>query len=124
MFREARKIVDSCRPSDNRTDDNERLRRKAFTESLLEACSEGYTNKEIPEPNDGEVLEGIVKWYNDQRGFGFIEISEGKDVWFHISESNVPSWHLKEKTPVSFHVKKADKGVTASKVSLLQTAIE
>lgn len=122
LFREARKIVDACRTSDDRSDDTERLRRKVFTESLLESCSEGYTKKEISEPNDGEQLEGTVKWYNDQRGFGFIEVSEGKDVWFHIKESHVPSWHLKEKTPVSFQVKKTTKGVTASDVSLLPPA--
>lgn len=32
-----------------------------------------------------EQIEGTVKWFNDEKGFGFIEQAEGKDVFVHFS---------------------------------------
>ena len=32
-----------------------------------------------------EQVEGTVKWFNDEKGFGFIEQSGGKDVFVHYS---------------------------------------
>ena len=32
-----------------------------------------------------ETLKGVVKWFNDAKGFGFIEHSSGKDVFVHYS---------------------------------------
>lgn len=33
----------------------------------------------------GEVVSGTVKWFNDAKGFGFIERESGKDVFVHYS---------------------------------------
>ena len=32
-----------------------------------------------------EQVEGTVKWFNDEKGFGFIEQTDGKDVFVHYS---------------------------------------
>ena len=32
-----------------------------------------------------EQVEGTVKWFNDEKGFGFIEQESGKDVFVHYS---------------------------------------
>ena len=59
---------------------------------------------------------GIVKWYSESKGFGFIERDTGaKDVFVHHSEiSNATS--LIEGTRVDFTVKQGSKGLAASNV--------
>jgi len=59
---------------------------------------------------------GIVKWYSESKGFGFIERDSGaKDVFVHHSEiSNATS--LIEGTRVDFTVKQGSKGLAASNV--------
>ena len=37
------------------------------------------------ESNMSEQVEGTVKWFNDEKGFGFIEQSDGRDVFVHYS---------------------------------------
>jgi len=49
------------------------------------------------------LAEGIVKWFNEKKGFGFIEQEDGGDVFVHYSSINAPGFRtLAESEWVSF----------------------
>lgn len=63
------------------------------------------------------MLEGTVKWFNESKGFGFIEQAEGKDVFVHysaIQESGFKS--LAEGDKVQFEIVEGPKGPAAANV--------
>ncbi len=63
------------------------------------------------------MAKGTVKWFNDQKGFGFITAEDGSDVFVHhssIKESGFRS--LEEGQKVTFDITKGDKGPQASNV--------
>lgn len=50
--------------------------------------------------------QGIVKWFNEKRGYGFIEKEDGGDVFVHYSEINMDGFKtLSEGNQVEFEVK-------------------
>tara|TARA_Y100000593_G_scaffold54640_1_gene102160 strand:- start:575 stop:787 length:213 start_codon:yes stop_codon:yes gene_type:complete len=65
-----------------------------------------------------EVKNGKVKWFNDKKGFGFIEPSEGgKDLFVHMSEIQMEGFKtLKDGQDVDFEVGTNDRGPVAEKV--------
>jgi CspA family cold shock protein len=62
------------------------------------------------------MTEGIVKWYNDSKGFGFIEVENRKDVFVHHSGLDSPFSGLVEGQKVVFDVKLGERGEVAFNV--------
>jgi CspA family cold shock protein len=66
------------------------------------------------------MANGIVKWFNDAKGFGFIEQEEGDDVFVHHSAINATGFKsLKEGDRVSFDVQQGPKGPAAANVTVI-----
>jgi CspA family cold shock protein len=66
------------------------------------------------------MSEGTVKWFNDSKGFGFIEQDGGKDVFVHHSAIQADGFKsLSEGDRVSFEVVTGPKGLAAEKVRKL-----
>jgi cold shock protein len=64
--------------------------------------------------------EGIVKWFNDHKGFGFIEREEGGDVFVHHSAISGSGFKtLAEGDQVTFDVEQGAKGPSAQNVTRL-----
>ena len=66
------------------------------------------------------MAEGIVKWFSDQKGFGFIEQDSGKDVFVHHTAiSGTGFKRLTEGDRVSFDVEATDRGFKAKNVTMI-----
>jgi cold shock protein len=71
------------------------------------------------------ILKGKVKWFNESKGFGFIEQDNGKDVFVHYSAIEGSGFRtLAEGDEVEFEVVESPKGLQASKVNKLSTLSE
>jgi CspA family cold shock protein len=65
-----------------------------------------------------EDVTGTVKWFNDEKGFGFIEREGGKDVFVHYSAINSEGRKtLREGQKVNMTVTESDKGPQAENVT-------
>ena len=64
------------------------------------------------------MATGKIKWFNDQKGFGFIQDDQGgEDVFVHFSVVEMDGFKsLKEGQPVNYEAEKSAKGLTAAKV--------
>jgi CspA family cold shock protein len=63
------------------------------------------------------MAEGTVKWFNEAKGFGFIEQDNGPDVFVHFSQIQGDGFKtLAENERVSFEVTEGQKGPQASNV--------
>ena len=63
------------------------------------------------------MAEGTVKWFNEAKGFGFIEQDIGPDVFVHLSQIQGSGFKtLGEGDRVSFDVTEGDKGPQSSNV--------
>ena len=66
------------------------------------------------------MAEGTVKWFSEQKGYGFIEQEDGPDVFVHHSDINMPGFKsLVEGDRVSFEIGEGTKGPAAKKVTKL-----
>lgn len=69
----------------------------------------------------GESVSGVVKWFNDKKGFGFITQESGPDVFVHyraIQGSGRKS--LFEGQKVTFEVAQGEKGPQAENVAVVE----
>ena len=71
-----------------------------------------------------EVLEmnkGTVKWFNNQKGYGFISDEQGNDVFVHYSGLNMEGFKsLEEGAAVEFEVVEGAKGPQATNVTVVR----
>ena len=71
---------------------------------------------------DGTRLKGKVKWFNDRKGFGFIEAENGQDVFCHYSAIVGRGFRgLNEGDEVEFEIEDTPKGPAARSVKRLTT---
>lgn len=62
------------------------------------------------------MANGKVKWYNEVKGFGFIESENGEDIFVHRTGLNNSYDQLKPDQQVVFETKQGDKGIMAINV--------
>jgi len=62
------------------------------------------------------LAQGKVKWFSVQKGYGFIEQAEGKDVFVHVAELAPGVGTLSEGQAVEFDVTEGQKGPQAVNV--------
>ena len=64
------------------------------------------------------MAEGTVKWFNNKKGYGFIEQEEGHDIFVHFSSITMSGFKkLAAGEQVSFEVENSDRGPVAQNVS-------
>lgn len=64
------------------------------------------------------MAQGVVKWFSDKKGYGFIEQENGKDLFVHYSSITLPGFKtLAQGDRVKFDVEESDRGPVAKNVS-------
>jgi len=66
-------------------------------------------------------MKGTVKWYNDMKGYGFIEGEDGKEIFVHRTAIPMGTG-LYEGDEVEFEIEDSDRGQRATKVQKLKNA--
>ncbi len=67
------------------------------------------------------MAKGTVKWFNNQKGYGFITDEEGKDVFVHFSGLNMEGFKtLNEGQEVEFNLTEGEKGPQATDVTVIK----
>ena len=71
------------------------------------------------EPCDGPRTSGVVKWFNDEKGFGFITSENGDDFLVHASDVLMDGGkYIREGSSVEFDVCAGPKGLQAENVAI------
>jgi CspA family cold shock protein len=66
------------------------------------------------------MMNGTVKWFNAEKGFGFITGDDGVDVFAHFSQIQVDGYKsLEEGQSVSFDVVQGQKGPQAENITVV-----
>ena len=68
-------------------------------------------------------MEGTVKWYNNTKGYGFIQGEDGKDYFVH-SSAVAQGTFIRENDRVSFEPVEGERGKQAQNVTLIQKGSE
>ena len=65
--------------------------------------------------------KGIVKWFNEKRGYGFIKQEDGPDIFVHFTSITMPGFKtLDEGDEVNFDIEDGDRGPVAKNVTRAQ----
>ncbi len=65
-------------------------------------------------------MNGTVKWFNAEKGYGFITTDEGKDVFVHYSSIQADGFRsLEEGQTVTFDIVEGDRGQQAANVTVV-----
>lgn len=87
-----------------------------MSDSTLESNSN--TSESANMASEAGKLTGRVKWFNDAKGFGFIEHSSGRDVFVHYSVIAAEGFKtLKDGETVEYELKEGPKGLQAARVT-------
>ena len=66
------------------------------------------------------MTNGIVKWFNSEKGFGYISVEGGDDVFAHFSAINLDGFKtLEEGQKVSFDIVEGARGPQAANITIL-----
>ena len=83
---------------------------------VLRAEQDNFKQKEYDNTMDRE--QGTVKWFNNAKGYGFIQRASGDDVFVHHSAIQAEGFRsLNEGDTVEFSVTKGPKGLQAAEVT-------
>jgi cold shock protein len=74
----------------------------------------------FPALQESQMTQGTVKWFNAEKGFGFITVAEGQDVFVHYSNIDMSGFRvLEEGQTVEFTVGTGQKGPQAESVRVV-----
>jgi CspA family cold shock protein len=66
------------------------------------------------------MANGVVKWFSEKKGYGFIEQEDGPDVFVHFSGINADGFRtLNEGDQVTFDIEQGQKGPSAVNVTIV-----
>ncbi len=66
------------------------------------------------------MINGVVKWFSEKKGYGFIEQEDGPDVFVHHSAINAEGFRcLYEGNRVTFEIEQGQKGPSAANVTVV-----
>ena len=89
--------------------------------SNVNAAGDGYDRLSTERGNlvkEVDLAEGVVKWFNEKKGFGFIEVDDNNDVFVHYSAISMPGFKtLSEGERVIFDIEDTDRGPAARNVN-------
>jgi len=96
-----------------------RLGRCFAVPDILEACT-ASTERTNKHNDDYSMQRGTIKWFDTEKGFGFIEPEEGgEDVFLHVSNitGSTGGDDLREGQTVAFETERTEKGLSALNAS-------